>query len=263
MTATARRSAGALLVLAALLTGCSSAQPVDPTPSPDRNSSVSGDVTVFAAASLSDAFAALALAFQAVQTEVNVNLNFGGSSMLAEQILQGAPADVFASADRATMRRVVEAGAADHDELFATNVLELVVAPGNPAGIRGLADLQRSDLAIALCAADVPCGAATRRALAVAGITPRPDTLEQDVKSVLTRVRLGEADVGVVYRTDVSSAERDVDGVPFPEAASAVNEYPIASLTDAPHPEAAEAFVAFVLSGPARAILDEAGFGAP
>jgi len=261
MAASRRLVLGAVLALSASVTGCAAShseeRPRGSGPGP------SDVVTVFAAASLSEAFEGVAAAFEAAHPGLTVVLSFGGSSVLAEQLQQGAPADVFASADRVTMREAERARLVSHSAVFATNLLEIAVPPGNPARVGALGDLAQGDLAVALCAADVPCGASAGAAFTAARVTPRPDTLERDVKSVLTKVRMGEADAGVVYRTDVLAAGRDVEGVPIPEAENVTNEYLIASLADAVRPDAADAFVSFVLSDAGREVLDEAGFGAP
>jgi len=249
---------GALAVLA--LCGCAA----EPAAAPDLAvPSVAGTVTVFAAASLTDVFEALGDEFTAENPEVAVSFNFGGSSGLAEQIVQGAPADVFAAASPSTMTTVTDAGLATDPTVFATNTLELVVPAGNPGAIAGLDDLERPELAVALCAAEVPCGAASVTALESAGIVASVDTYEQDVKAVLTKVELGEVDAGLVYRTDVLAAGDSVEGLPFAEAGSAVNDYPVVALADSANPDAAAAFVAFVLSERGQALLSEAGFGAP
>ncbi|MFE9747982.1 molybdate ABC transporter substrate-binding protein [Saccharothrix saharensis] len=221
-------------------------------------------VTVFAAASLTGTFTRLAEEFEAAEPGVDVVVNFGGSSALAEQIRQGAPADVFASASPVNMAQVVDAGGTAAEPVtFARNRLEIAVPAGNPAGVAGLADFADADAKIALCAEQVPCGAAAKRAFEAAGVTPRPDTLEQDVKAVLTKVRLGEVDAALVYRTDVRSAGGEVEGIGFPEADRAVNDYPIAPLARARDTAGARAFVDFVRSDRGRAVLAEAGFDTP
>lgn len=225
--------------------------------------SLSGTVTVFAAASLTDTFGAIADAFMAEHPGVTVTLNFGGSSGLAQQLVTGAPGDVFAAASPATMATVVDAGLSAGSVEFASNSLEIAVPSGNAAGVIGLADFARADLAIALCAVEVPCGAASVNVFDAAGITPSVDTFEQDVKAVLTKVELGEVDAGLVYRTDVKAAHGKVDGIEFAEADSAITYYPITTLTAAPNPAAAEAFVAWVISAAGQSILASAGFGAP
>lgn len=252
------------LVLAALATlalaGCTAAAP---EPRPTTEGTLSGTVTVFAAASLTESFQAIADAFTAEHPGVEVTFNFGGSSGLATQIVEGAPVDVFAAASPATMTTVTDAGLATDAHDFATNTLEIAVPTDNPGGVTGLADFANPDLAIALCAAEVPCGAAAARALDAAGIVASVDTYEQDVKAVLTKVELGEVDAGLVYRTDVLAAGAKVKGIEFPEAAGAIARYPIAALTASANPDAAAAFVAFVLSDAGQQILREAGFGAP
>lgn len=259
-----RRPTRAVLAVATVLAlaGCGGAAPGSgPAPTQDG---LRGDLTVFAAASLTDTFTALGDAFTAEHPDVEVTFNFGGSSGLAEQIGSGAPADVFASASPSTMATVVDAGGADGEPTtFTSNTLQIVVPAGNPAGVTGLADLADSDLTIALCAAEVPCGAASEQVLTAAGVTPAPDTLEQDVRAVLTKVELGEVDAALVYRTDVLAAGDSVEGLDFPEAAEAVNDYPIVVLTEAPNPEAAQAFVDLVLSDEGQQVLRDAGFGAP
>lgn len=230
-----------VVVLALALAGCTA-----PAEKPTT-------VTVFAAASLTESFEEIADAFTELNPGVEVVFNFGGSAALATQIVEGAPADVFAAASPATMEA---SGAADPVD-FATNVLEIAVASGNPGGITGLSDFADAEKLIAVCAVEVPCGAAAARLFTESGITPSVDTYEQDVKAVLTKVELGEVDAGLVYVTDVLAAGDGVEGV---EVDSAPVAYPIAALTD---DDAALAFVRFVLSAEGQGILAEAGFGAP
>jgi molybdate transport system substrate-binding protein len=224
---------------------------------------VSGEITVFAAASLTESFTQLGKEFEAAHPGVKVRFNFGGSSSLAQQINQGAPADVFASASPTNMKQVSDTGsAAGQPVTFARNRLEIAVPKGNPAGVTGLADFGKAERKIALCAEQVPCGAAAIKVLQAAGVTPMPDTLEQDVKAALTKVRLGEVDAALVYRTDVRSAGDAVQGIEFAEADKAINDYPIAVLAHAPNPAGAQAFVDFVRSDRGRAVLTSVGFGA-
>lgn len=246
-----------VLAAAAVLAlgGCAS-----PAPAPDA---LTGTLTVFAAASLTGTFDALADRFEAEHPGVDVRLNYGGSSDLAVQIVQGAPADVFAAANEATMATVTAAGDASDPTIFTTNTLELVVPAGNPAGVTGLADLADPDLAVALCDPAVPCGSAAQQLLDAAGVSVDPDTLEDNVKAVLTKVELGEADAGLVYVTDVAAAGDAVTGIVVPEASAVVNAYPIAVLTEAPNPDAAHAWVDLVLSDEGQAALAGAGFVAP
>ncbi|HEY0454668.1 molybdate ABC transporter substrate-binding protein [Actinophytocola sp.] len=262
------RVAALAAVFVASLAGCGS-QDTPANDAPNNTSSgaastVSGEVTVFAAASLTESFTELGKQFEAANPDAKVTFNFGGSSALAKQINEGAPADVFASASPTNMKQVTDAGAATGEPTtFARNTLMIAVPAGNPGGITGLADFAKDDKKIALCAEQVPCGAAAKKALDAAGITAKPDTLEQDVKAVLTKVQLGEVDAALVYKTDVQSAGDKVEGIEFPESAKAVNSYPIVPLAEAPNATGAKAFVAFVLSGKGRAVLTKAGFDGP
>ncbi|WHT16270.1 molybdate ABC transporter substrate-binding protein [Crossiella sp. CA-258035] len=249
-----RRLTALLAVLA--LAGCGTAQP--------GSSPTGGTLTVFAAASLTESFTKLGKDFQAANPGTTVKFNFAGSSALAQQLNQGAPADVFAAAAPANMKQVTDTGTVTAAPVtFARNTLQIAVPQGNPAKVGGLADFGRGELKIALCAEQVPCGAAAKKVFEAAGITARPDTLEQDVKAVLTKVSLGEVDAALVYRTDVRAAGGKVEGRDFAEAAQAVNDYPIAPLAKAPNTLAAKAFVDYVRSEKGRAVLTEAGFAAP
>jgi molybdate transport system substrate-binding protein len=221
---------------------------------------VTGTVTVFAAASLTESFTQIGKDFQAVNPGTKVTFNFAGSSALATQINQGAPADVFASAAPANMKTVTDAGT---PTTFVKNQLVIAVPKGNPKSITGLADLAKPGVKVALCAEQVPCGAAAKKALAAVNVSIKPVTLEQDVKAALSKVKLGEVDAALVYRTDAKAAAVDVDGVEFPESASAINEYPIVVLKNAPNRAGAQAFVAWVLSDKGEAVLTQAGFQAP
>ncbi|WP_421734465.1 molybdate ABC transporter substrate-binding protein [Cellulomonas sp.] len=249
---------GAAALLA--LVGCSGTPAAESTPTATP-SGVTGDLTVFAAASLQGAFDEIAAELAEQNPGVTVHpITYDGSSTLATQLLGGASADVFASADEATMSEVDGKGEAT---VFATNTLEIVVGPGNPLRIASLADLaavSSSGGKVILCAAEVPCGAASHTVLDGAGLTVTPVSEEQNVKAVLTKVRTGDADAGLVYRTDVLAAGDTVEGVEFPESASAVNSYPIVALT---RTDAAQAFVDLVLSDDGQRILAEHGFTAP
>ncbi|MBB3677479.1 molybdate ABC transporter substrate-binding protein [Modestobacter versicolor] len=251
-----RRLVAAAAVLA--LAGCGAS---DDGGSGDE---LSGTVTVFAAASLTDVFTELGARLEAEHPGLTVQFNFAGSSALATQLTQGAPADVFAPADTDQMDVVTNNGIVSRAPvLFATNQLQIAVPPGNPGGITGLADLADPDKTIALCAPEVPCGAAAEEAFDAAGLTAAPDTLEEDVKAALTKVQLGEVDAALVYVTDVRAAGDAVEGIAFPEAAEAVNGYPICTLTDAPNPAGALAFAQLVTSEEGREVLDAAGFTSP
>lgn len=250
------------LVAVLVLAGCTAAPASIPTPTEAPVvDTLSGTINVFAAASLTDSFQAIADAFTKEHPDVTVTLNFGGSSGLATQIVQAAPADVFAAASPVTMKTVTDAALTEGDPVdFASNVLEIAVASGNPGDIKGLDDFANPDKTIALCAVEVPCGAAAAKLFETAGITPSVDTYEQDVKAVLTKVELGEVDAGVVYVTDVRAAGSAIEGI---EVDSAPVKYPIASLSASANKQAAKAFVDFVLSDQGQGILRAAGFGAP
>jgi len=235
------------------------------TPSGGSSSAgVSGSVTVLAAASLTESFNQIGKDFEAANPGIKVTFSYGGSSGLAQQITSGAPADVFAAASPATMKTVTDAGdATGTPATFVKNQLVIAVPKGNPKGISALAALAKPDLKVALCAKEVPCGAAAVKALAAANVKVTPVTLEQDVKAALAKVKLGEVDAALVYRTDAKAAAADVDGVEFPESAQAINDYPIVALKGAPNPAGAAAFVAYVQSAPALKVLTDAGFQQP
>lgn len=221
-------------------------------------------ITMFAAASLKGTFTEIGTKFESANDGVSVKFNFAGSSDLVAQIQQGAPADVFASADPTTMAK-----ASDEDLVkgapvdFATNTLEIATPPDNPAGIDSLDDLAAPDVKVVICAAEVPCGAAARQVERAGGVTISPVSEEQSVTDVLGKVISGEADAGLVYVTDVKSAGDQVHGVTFPESAEVVNTYPIATLAGSTSPEVARAFAAYVVGPQGQAILAAAGFAKP
>lgn len=218
---------------------------------------------VFAAASLTGAFTELGQQFEADHPGTKVELNFGPSSGLAEQISGGAPADVFASASPGNMDTLVSGGDATDPEDFAANSMEIAVPPENPADIKTLSDLTKPDVKVALCQAQVPCGKVAAEVFAHAKLTVKPATEEVDVKSVLTKVVLGEVDAGVVYVTDVLAARDDVTGVEIPADVNATTTYPIATLEGSEHQEEAADFVDLVLSDAGTKVLEEAGFQSP
>ncbi|MDP9466153.1 MAG: molybdate ABC transporter substrate-binding protein [Actinomycetota bacterium] len=249
-----RTRPAALLLAAAGLTACGGG-----TSAADA----AGTTTVFAAASLREAFTDIARDLEAERPGTTVVLNFGASSALAQQIVNGAPADVFAAASPATMATVVDAGAAREPKVFARNTLQIAVPADATDAVTGLADFADPERSTALCAPEVPCGAAAAEVLSTAGVTPRPDTLEQDVRAALSKVRLGEVDAALVYRTDVLAAGDDVRGIDVPEAATAVNDYALARLAASPNPDGARHFVERVLSQEGQRILADAGFDRP
>ncbi len=225
---------------------------------------LSGEVNVFAAASLTGTFTELGKKFETAYPGVQVKFNFGGSSALAQSINSGAPADVFAAASAKTMKTVSDAGGASGEpKTFVRNTLTIAVPKGNPKHIAALKDLAGPGLKVALCAKEVPCGAAAVDALKAGAVDLTPVTLEQDVKGALTKVELGEVDASLVYRTDVKADAAKIDGVDFPEAEKAVNDYPIAALAKAPNKDGAAAFVAYIQSAEAKQVLTAAGFQTP
>ena len=256
--------AAALLALSA----CSSADDSDSAKSGSSASAseakISGDITVFAAASLKESFTTLGQDFEKAHPGTKVTFSFGGSDSLAASITGGAPADVFASASPKTMKVVTDAkDNADAPATFVRNQLEIATLPGNPDKVASLKDLTNKDLKVVLCDRTVPCGAAAEKALTTSKLKLTPVSYEEDVKSALNKVVLKEADAAVVYRTDVRAAGDKVEGVEFPESAGAVNDYPIALLKNAPNAEAAKAFIALVRSAEGQKVLDEAGFLKP
>ncbi len=219
-------------------------------------------LTVFAAASLTKTFTEIGQKFEAEHEGVKVSFSFGGSSDLVAQIQQGAPADVFASADTNNMDK-----AADDVEgspvNFATNVLQIATPPDNPAGIASLQDLAKSGVQVVVCAPEVPCGAATVKVEEAAGIDIKPVSEESSVTGVLGKVTSGAADAGLVYVTDVKGAGDAVTGISFDESSAAVNVYPIAALAASKHADLAAQFVDFVTGSEGQAVLSAAGFGKP
>jgi len=239
-----------------MVTGCSS--------SSGHVSSTDGKptrtVVVFAAASLKSAFTTLAQKFESAHPGVHIVSSFGGSDTLAAQIVQGAPVDVFASANQTTMATVSKAGDARTPTDFAKNQLEIAVPRGNPRHVASLADLAKPGVKLALCATAVPCGSAAAKALQAGHVAAHPVTLEQDVTSVLTKVELGEVDAGIVYQTDVNTAGGKVEGITFPEASQATNTYPIAVVSTGKNPAGGSDFVQFVLSPTGQQVLTSVGF---
>jgi molybdate transport system substrate-binding protein len=254
-------AAGVAVGLAGAFTACGSAAPAG---SGSATSQLSGTVTVFAAASLKATFTQLAHDFEAKNPGTKVTLSFAGSSDLATQITQGAPADVFASADTRNMAKLADAGLLDGTAAnFATNILQIAVPPSNPASIATFADLARPGVKVVVCASQVPCGAAADTVEKTAGVTLAPVSEESSVTDVLGKVTSGEADAGLVYVSDVKGAGDTVKGIPFDEASKAVTTYPIATVGLSRNKDLAEAFIAMVAGDEGRKTLSAAGFGAP
>jgi molybdate transport system substrate-binding protein len=253
------RLAVAGLLAAGLLAACSAGGSTAPAAD-----GLSGSLVVQAAASLTGSMDEVAADFEAAHPGVTVTVTYGGSSTLAQQIVQGAPADVFASASTATMQTVVDARETAADpRVFARNALAIAVPPGNPGRVQGLADFADAGRTLALCAPEVPCGAAAAQAFGKAGVTPQPDSLEQDVRAALTRVELGEVDAAVVYETDVRAVGDRVQGVPLPDDVQVTTDCVVAPLAGSASPEAAAAFADSVAGDAARARFEAAGFRAP
>lgn len=253
-------SVAVLAALGALVVGCGTGA----DGSTDHGGHDGGTLDVLAAASLTEAFTTLADDFESDHPGVHVRLAFDSSATLAEQVDQGAPADVLATADERTMKTVVErGGTAGEPVLFATNRLALAVPPDNPAHITRFADLDRPGVRFVVCVASAPCGKLAATVLDAAGISARPASEEVDVKSVLGKVQLDEADAGLVYATDVVTADGRVKTIDIPASREHLSSYPIAALADADEPELAKAWVRLVRSTRGERVLSEDGFGKP
>jgi len=230
-----------------------------------RGGKVTGAVTVFAASSLTESFTAIGQKFERKYPGTDVTFSFNSSSTLATQIQQGAPADVFASADIENMHALVKSEDVDTDGSleFARNRLAIAVEPGNPRKITTLADTVKADVTLVLCAPEVPCGKFARQAYENAGVALPEVPTGANVKDTLTKVTLGEADAAVVYVTDVKAAKGDVTGVKIPDRQNVVATYPIAPLTAASNLVAAKAFAQYVDSKAGQKILRRFGFLPP
>jgi molybdate transport system substrate-binding protein len=250
------RSAPLLLAVALLAAACGG-----------NNSSSGGssgspaEIKVFAAASLTAAFNKIGQDYTAANPNTKVTFNFAGSQALATQIQQSAPADVFASADTTNMGKV--ASLVGTPQNFASNLLRIVVAKGNPKAIKGLSDLSNPDLKVVLAAPEVPAGKYAQQALAAQHVTVEPVSLEDNVKAVVTKVSLGEADAGIVYVTDVTAGGDKVEGVDIPNDQNVPATYPIATVKASTHQSQAQAFVDMVRSDQGQQVLSSFGFLPP
>lgn len=234
------------------------------TPAGAPPSALTGDLTVFAAASLTAAFDEIGAAFMADNPSVAVTVNYGGSSDLVTQINEGAPADVFASADQASMTKLTDAGNnRGAPTVFAENTARIIVGQGNPKGIAAVADLAEPDTIVVLCAPEVPCGRYAATILANAQVTVTPKSQEQNVKAVVSKVTAGEADAGIVYATDVLAAGDKAEGVDIPADINVIAEYPIVATKASANPQAAAAFIELVVSEQGQKILGSHGFLTP
>lgn len=249
--------------VALVVSACGSSSGGTSTSPSGSGTALSGAVTVSAASSLTDVFTQLGDQFMSDDPGVELTFNFASSSDLAEQIVQGAPVDVFASASDSTMQTVVDAGDASDPTTLTSNSLEIATPPSNPGNVHSLQDLQKSSVSVAVCTPDAPCGAATQALFENNVLNVTPVTLEPDVRSVLTKVTADEVDAGVVYVTDVQAAGSDVHGVPIPAHQNVSTNYLIAALSGASNPSAADAWVAFVLSPTGQEALHQAGFARP
>lgn len=257
--------------VALLLAGCGSSGSTTPAAGPTTTAAAAadaakldGNITVFAAASLKTTFTEIGTGFERAHPGTTVSFSFAGSSTLVAQITAGAPVDVFASADRTNMDKVVKAGDASGAPVdFATNVLEIATPPGNPKGVRSFTDLANPAVKTVVCAPQVPCGAATAKLQDATGTTIPAVSEESSVTDVLGKVISGEADAGLVYVTDVTGVGDKVTGVMFPESSNAVNTYPIVTVKGSKAPGTAAAFGAYVRSAAGEKVLSAAGFGAP
>jgi molybdate transport system substrate-binding protein len=249
------------LIAALALAGCGS----DDTSSGSGGAGKeTGTLTVLGAASLTETFTTLARDFEADHPGVKVKLSFDSSATLAEQVTQGAPADVLATADEATMQTVVDAKAAHgNPRVFATNHLQMVVPPGNPAGITTFSDLDRPGVKYVVCVDTAPCGKLAVKVLAASDITTKPVSEEVDVKAVLSKVELDEADAGLVYATDAVAGGDKVKTVDVPTSKENLTTYPIAALSGAKKPQLAQDWVDLVTGARGRKVLSDAGFGKP
>ena len=246
-----------LCAAAVALAGCGSSTPSPATPP-------AGKLTVFAAASLQKAFTEIGEQFTTDNPGAGVEFSFAGSADLVTQLTQGAPADVLATADTKNMDRAAAAGLlAGTTANFATNTLTIVVAQGNPKTIASFRDLAAPEISVVVCAPQVPCGSATTKVEQATGVALNPVSEESGVTDVLGKVLTGQADAGVVYVTDAQGAGDKVTAVAFPEAAGAVNTYPIGILGQATDPGLAHKFVELVTGEAGRKVLSAAGFGPP
>jgi molybdate transport system substrate-binding protein len=225
---------------------------------------VTGDITVSAAASLTDVLPVIARAFEKKYPGSRVTFNFGGSSALVEQVNAGAPVDVLATASEPTMWKAVSAGHAGLPLLFAKNSMAIAMPTDNPARIRSLADLARPGVLVAVCDVAVPCGTAARDLLKLNKVAITPVTRELDVRAVLGKVMSGDVDAGIVYVTDVRAARSKVSSVAIPAASNVTTTYPIATVVGSANAVAARAFVAYVrYTASAQGILRAYGFAKP
>ena len=251
----------AFTALTFIATGCGSSNSSDSTTTTTAEpSALTGHVNVLAAASLTESLNDLQTALKATAPDLDLTLSYAGSQALVQQIQDGAPADVFASADEKNMQKLVDAGLVETPVVFARNQLEIAVAPGNPKHVTGLKDLARSDLVVVLADPSVPVGNYSQQAITKAGVTVNPKSLELDVKSALARVTSGEADAAIVYATDVEAAGQTATGVAIPDGDNVIASYPVAVIKASTNKAAARAFIKTLLGTKGQAVLRAHGF---
>jgi molybdate transport system substrate-binding protein len=261
-------SSGSAATTAAATTAATTAAPATTAAATTTTAAVTGNITVFAAASLTDAFNAVGTAFTQMYPQAKATFSYDASSTLVNQISQGAPADLFASADQANMDKLTKGGLTGAPpQVFATNLLQIIVPAGNPKGIKGVQDLANPALKVVLCdyttSPPVPCGAYSKQILDSAHVTVTPVSLEQNVKGVVTKVTTGEADAGIVYTTDVIAAGNKASGVDIPKDINVVAVYPIAPVKTSQNTATDQAFISFLLGSQGQAILNKYGFLPP
>ncbi|MFM2078288.1 MAG: hypothetical protein RJA49_2178 [Actinomycetota bacterium] len=264
MRRTSRLLLSAIALLGVLGASCGSDDPGSGVTTPRSDPGATGKVVVFAASSLTEAFNEMGTAFKDANPDANVTFNFAGSGDLVTQIGQGAPADVFVSADDSNMKKLTDAGEAAGDPVsIAKNTFQVIVEKGNPKGVTGVADLAKPDLIVVLCADTVPCGKGAAKILENANVTVTPKSYEDKVKGVVTKVTTGEADAGIVFVTDVKAAGDSASGVAIPAGINVISNYPMVITKEATNATAAQSFIDFVASPAGQAILAKYGFLAP
>ncbi len=249
-----RRAFAVVLAQIAFFTACTSGSNTQETTTLD----------VYAASSLAALFADAGLAYEKAHPGVKVQFNFGASSDLARFVQEGAPADVFASADMSNMDRVESKDLLDSPPvIFATNYLEIIVEKGNPLNISSLQDLENLDLVFVTTSPDVPIGKYTAEVLKKAGVSVTPDSLESNIKGIMLKVASGEADAGIVYHSEVVASDGQVEGVEIPAEFNIVATYPIGIIKNSANKKQAQGFVDFLLSTAGQTLLTQYGFGLP
>ena len=258
-----RITAAAALTLL-VVSGCGSSNNASSSSSASTSAAGGGKLIVFAAASLKKSFTDIGEQFKTDNPGSDVEFSFAGSSDLVTQLTQGAPADVFASADTRNMDKAAQADLLSGQPVnFASNTLTIVTTPGNPKKIASFADLAKPDVTTVVCAPQVPCGSATQTVEKALNVTLNPVSEESQVTDVLGKVTSGQADAGLVYVTDAQGAGDKVTAVAFPESSKAVNIYPIAVLKQSKNPELAQKFVDAVTGEAGQKVLSAAGFAKP